>query len=628
MNQPIINPAWLQSFAQSNPFIKRIAALAGFQAAIPTRRRDSATRIGTNPNSTYSQMQRVQLQWDGEHIGKNSAFGVAYLRKRKMYCDPVAYIPATGDSVLDVELKAYLDEVWKNGGENCSMFESFGRVANVEQPCKGDGALVWYRDVNQLRLIEVGSDQIGELYQFTRPSTDLDGLVYFAGMYFNPVSGQREGFKIYDRGFNDFYTNPRPFPASDVIYFQDNLFKGIRGITIFHAIIDEIYNSTTLFKHGMANAEKQAKIAVVVQNSTGTADPFSYDTVYNDEGELTYVEKTMDGPAVEFQYRGDGYQLMRTQSPGPELIAGCQYADERSALGLGFPYSFIVNGDKVGGASLRLEINIAGHEIERVQTRNRAKLEIISYITIMDAIQRGKFKAREGITKGTWQFPNLPIADAFREDKADIEAVRAGTKTRGQVCVEVPFAEIVRRKGQEAVMIHRAVAEANAELEAEGLPPTITQMDIAQDTDQPQMLPTAGKPVEKEPPAKAQAAFAAYMGDLTVSELPESTQADIAAILGTNGATGALKVIKYGMTVSELLKMADPDNLEAARKRLRYCTNGACADEVHANTEKHVIVQNQRVVDGHHHLARAEKGKVSKSLHVIDISPARFQVSA
>lgn len=700
MNTPIINPAWLKSLGQK-PFFKRIAAMAGYKAAAPTRVRDAATRMGTNTNSTLSQMQRLQLSWDGQYVGKNLPIARAYLSVRQMYCDPKCYMPTTGDAGLDSELKAYLDEVWSTGGINCSMWEAFSRTANVEQPCGGDSALAWYRDETQLRLQEVCSDQIGELYQFTRAQESIGGLIYFAGMFYDPRNMQRVGFRIYDRGYNDYYTNAQTYPASDVIYFQDNLFKAARGITEFSAVIEMMYKTDKLFELGMDSAERQAKVQAVVFNRTGQADELSYEEFQGSGGELTYVEKIgYGGPVTEFRYTGDDYKLMSSTAPGDKLIDGCKYGDEKVALGLRLPYSFLVNAKDVGGASNRLEINKAGHELERIQNKiHRPRLNIISHVSILDAVERKRFPAKDGITNGIWQFPNLPIADAFREDKADIDALRSGLKSRSDI-VQIPFEQVARKKMSEAVSIHKMVAEGNAELESVGLPATITKSDIAQDTDMPQqaeqgpivtdgtgtsdalintigiggtqalvqiqqqiasgildretgiatlmnvfgvtreqaeaMAPQKGSATPKEgtenitpidPGPTAQAAMAAYMGDVLVSELPESTQAEIAAILGTNGNTGSLKVIKYGMTVAELLKMADPDNLEAARKRLKYCTNGACADEVHANTEKHVIVQNNRVIDGCHFIARSEKGKVTRSLPVIDISPARFQVS-
>lgn len=79
------------------------------------------------------------------------------------------------------------------------------------------------------------------------------------------------------------------------------------------------------------------------------------------------------------------------------------------------------------------------------------------------------------------------------------------------------------------------------------------------------------------------------------------------------------------MTVPELLAKADPHNLETARGRVSRTTNRDCAAAVHASSDKFVLLLNDKVLDGHHHLARAEKGKVTRSLPVLDLTPLRYQ---
>jgi hypothetical protein len=46
---------------------------------------------------------------------------------------------------------------------------------------------------------------------------------------------------------------------------------------------------------------------------------------------------------------------------------------------------------------------------------------------------------------------------------------------------------------------------------------------------------------------------------------------------------------------------------------------------VHGSPDKYVLLMNDRLIDGHHFLAKAEKGKVSKSLPVLDLTALRFQ---
>jgi len=53
-----------------------VAKLAGYNAALPNKTQALATRIGTNPNGSYSQQQRLRLSLEGENAVKNTPFGL------------------------------------------------------------------------------------------------------------------------------------------------------------------------------------------------------------------------------------------------------------------------------------------------------------------------------------------------------------------------------------------------------------------------------------------------------------------------------------------------------------------------------------------------------------------------
>jgi hypothetical protein len=333
---------------------------------------------------------------------------------------------------------------------------------------------------------------------------------------------------------------------------------------------------------------------------------------------------------------------LKAEHPSTSFQLAMDKLDMHAALALGFPYEFLFSAAESGGAPSRFAFETASKEITRLRNNvYRPKLNIISYVSIMDAVERGIFppmvarnpvtgRYQNILTRGNWNFGTLPSADAFRDDKSDIMSIRAGTKTRDDVTTAnsgIPFPNVLRRTKQEAVMIAKSVQDANRELKTAGYDPTVTINEIAQAFDNPQQA-AVGNDLEQKssaPTKTDKAALAAFMGDVNVGDLPEATRSEIKRILGTNGHTDVLRVVKYGMVAPELERMADPENLETAQRNLRYCTNGNCADEVHANSEKHVIVNNGRVVDGHHFLAKALKGKVTKSLHVIDLTPTRFQ---
>jgi hypothetical protein len=627
--QPSVFTGWRKSIASLG---FAIARMAGYEAARPSITHKQANRHNTNPNSSTSQLERLMLTWNAEDALKNIPLAGAYIQTRRMYCSPQAWLPSTGDSALNKDVKQYCEEEWKTMGVNCSMWTAFSRTFDVEMPCRGDAGMYWYRDMNgKLKLIEFSADQLGEIYTFVNPASDVTGLNYFSGIYSDPnLGGENVGYRVYDRGYGMNYFNPQRIPASDVLYGQDNLLRGARGVTVFAQSLLTMGKTEQLWQTVLDSSVKQSKTAVVVRNEMGSPyNELSYDTRVENDGSVIYIERNREGAQTEYQYNGDGYEVMKTEQPSPAVIEGLKWGAEMACLAMGMPYSFIVNPAQVGGAPVRLDVGKADKQITRITRLHENVFEKIAYVTIMNGVNNGVFRGAalsKRLTSGKVQFPIGPTVDAFRDDKSSVLFKRAGLTSAQRIMGQTRDdpQEVVEENADWAVMVAKATQDANRKLIKDGYDPTVTPMSIAQDSDNPVQQPS---PAEEKPTPQKKASMSAYIADMNISDLPQSAQDAIASVLGTNGSTGAFRVIKYGMVASELEKMADAHNLESAGRNLRYCTNTSCADEVHANQEKHVLINNGRVVDGHHFLAKALKGKVTKSLPVIDLTPTRFQTA-
>jgi hypothetical protein len=329
---------------------------------------------------------------------------------------------------------------------------------------------------------------------------------YIAGIFLAP-NGMHEAFKVYERGYNQTYLNPQIVPACNVIYFQDNLFDGHRGVSKFAPAIQSIQKRNKIWQSGMDSMAIQSKIAAIASNASGSPDPLDYETTTNSDGTITYTEKMADGAVVKYQFSdGDSYQFMKSEAPGPALLQGLDYSDERTCLSLGFPKAFLISARDGGGAPTRFDMSRAGREIMRL--RNDVylpRLEKMAYLFLMDGIARKKLPARAGVLNGHWHWPSLPTADAFRDDKSDVEAMRAGLTTRTAIIAkngDGTFEDVLARGTQEAIAIEMATQDANRELVRRGYKPTVADMNIAQDTANPTQQP------QGEAPANATAALA------------------------------------------------------------------------------------------------------------------------
>lgn len=119
----------------------------------------------------------------------------------------------------------------------------------------------------------------------------------------------------------------------------------------------------------------------------------------------------------------------------------------------------------------------------------------------------------------------------------------------------------------------------------------------------------------------------AYVRDLTVSDLPADTKEEVNRFIGPKKE---LKVIQYGMVVSELLPKVDKPNFEQAITHIKEKfkdknRKDLLKDFFKKLDGKYILILNDKIIDGHHFLAMAKELDVTCSLNVIDLTPTRFQ---
>lgn len=487
----------------------RTAKFASYRAASPTATTRVGGRMGANMNSTISQMQRVGMNWTAEDVTKNCSLGEAYLGIRANYCSSVMkWIPATGDLGLDKAITEYLygDDgfggVFATMGVDCSMQDAFSRTADRETPVRGDAGLIIWRDAcDNIRLIEFSADQLGEIYNFTDRKvcglawddrkgciveTSGSDCVYLSGRYFK--GADCVAYKIYERT-NAWYANPKIYPASDVIYFRDPAsYRGVRGVTKFAVAILHMEKGEQLFQIGMDAAQRQAKTAMAVYNQNGAPDEATYESDLLIGGQTRFIERLPNAPIVEYFYNGDTVENMSADSPGPELIQGVETSDERVALALWMNYAFLVGATKVGGAPSRLEVEKANKELVRVQSMlHRPKFKRIKDITLLDAARKRLLPLHRDLLRGSLMLPISATVDAFYDGKESIDMKREGLRSPQEIIAETNrnSEDVSKQCQQWAIRIAKLTQDANKILKQDGYKETITDDDIASNTDNP-----------------------------------------------------------------------------------------------------------------------------------------------
>ena len=119
----------------------------------------------------------------------------------------------------------------------------------------------------------------------------------------------------------------------------------------------------------------------------------------------------------------------------------------------------------------------------------------------------------------------------------------------------------------------------------------------------------------------------AFIRDTTIKDLPDAVATEVSRFTGD---VKERKVIEYGMVVSELIPKVDRHNFDQAiahvKESLKSISRKKALDEFFTKAKsKCIILLNDKIIDGHHFLAKAKLLDITSSLKVIDLTPIRFQ---
>jgi len=613
-------------YARSRMQARRDLSQFALRAARPTLDRQLAG-FGPHPNSATVQRDAVALMFEARDLAENVGFVKGHLRKTQLYgAGTLSYEPETGDAGMDSEITGFFD--WFNehahiGGEH-TLTRLF-QLALMGMTRDRDSMLCFVRDPDDglLRLQIVEADQIGELFSYTTPRPD-----YIQGVFMD--GPRRLGYRVYDRVGDMQYANPQFVPAHDALFFFDPMRNSVRGITAYETSIQNIRDKFEILGYEKVTVKEISETGVVTYTQRGQAGGFDYDReeVAPDTGEVSYIKHSASGTR-EYMGIGERFDVVPHNRPSPTFQGFIKTLDMEDCMGLNLPYGFVVDPTESGGAVTRLIAHVANREFGRVQHDVlRPQLNRLRTIILADAMEHGLISRHPKFRNGFWMFPPPPTADVERESDISIREVRSGLSTRtGEWAMQGgSFRKKVQILKQEAVARRVAAIEATEELKTLGYADqTVSPDEIYANSDNPAV--TAGGNEKAMEPAAGQTQLSAYAGDVAVGSLPAGIQAEIRRF--TSSASTSLRVIRYGMVVAELLPKADPANLRVAREKAAAMDEAEAAEFVMSRmANKAVLLMNDRIIDGHHFLAAAERGGVSASLTVIDLSPVRFQLSA
>lgn len=116
-----------------------------------------------------------------------------------------------------------------------------------------------------------------------------------------------------------------------------------------------------------------------------------------------------------------------------------------------------------------------------------------------------------------------------------------------------------------------------------------------------------------------------FIGEVHFKDLAKEIQDDITTFIQPEEDA----ILLHYVVVPEELKLkADPANLATAMEHAKEYLNGKDLEKEKGDLigkDKAILIQNDKVVDGHHHLAKALELGVTSALKCIDMTPHKYQ---
>jgi capsid protein len=604
-------------------------------------------------------------------------------------CGTLRWQARTGVKAINDAYESYIREkCGKPGNIDLTGRSSLRQMSMLDIKgilLKGDIGTNIVREGNELYLQGIEADRIGNPYTYAISNNYVRGLIIddvgriiAAKVYRrNRVSGTYyfdDTFPTFDEfGLPKFLFTVNPISYDDY-----------RGVSIFKSAINNITYIDKMREYELQTmlwGSSQSGIFYTASGLLPEKLPFDTNEIETDSSGNQINSFSVRPNTVTALGVGEKVEMFKNERPSPNIVNMYHDTIRDIAVGCGLSYGFVYDLSGLTGPAVRQCSAQDSRAIGNWQQLLReSKLDPVVMLLLGNAIANGDLPYHPNWMDWQWFFPAKPTIDVGRESIANINEIQAGINTGANVAADSgeDIDQIQQQTGheiEERIKIAMDIAKRNnldwREVITLMIPPTrsgvsplipIITAQATADPNNPDKPGATGNPTpiggdeeDGDQPAVGQPGYrqpretivlrhefvsanghstnghididktnlSAFLGDTAISELPEETVSSIKEKVGN--VDNSKKVARYGMTASELSTKADPHNMESARKNIKGLTIAKAAEAVHGAPDKHVLMMNDKVVDGHHHLAKAIKGKVTKALPVVDLTPLRFQ---
>lgn len=310
-------------------------------------------------------------------------------------------------------------------------FNRMQRILSIATDRDGDIGLVLVKSATgfpQVQLVE--AHRIGD---GTDPSgKQPDGSEWFDGVKLDPY-GKALAYRVVATDSSG-VKEVKDVPASDfILMFDPERADQARGVTALYHAINNLHDRKDILDFEKIGVKRDSATWAKLKTATGEADPAEWDS----------EEVTVDGKKITFsEARGGEVRVIATDEeldpwesnrPSPAFTGFLDHLVRDIATGLGVPYEFVWNPERLSGTSQRFVLEKAQRRFkERQDLIESMVLNRLWFWVMSVAMNRGDLKRISGSWRVQWQRPAELSVDAGRDATADRDDVKMGLMTEAE----------------------------------------------------------------------------------------------------------------------------------------------------------------------------------------------------
>ena len=352
------------------------------------------------------------------------------------------------------------EAAWRQWTTACDVTgrHSFGamqRLASMRMDIDGDVGFLMVNGANgwpQLQIIEghrIASEWRDDIF--------TDGVRL--GRHGRPVS-----YKITNAD------KSRVVNADNFIHLYDpDRADQARGVSALCHAIEHCRDIWDILDYEKTGVKLNAAIGLAITTDGGTADPgASYiESGYDPSTATSAPFERFEAGMVPRLDSGEQIQSFGSNRPNPSFAGFVDFLIRDVSVGLGLPFEFVWNSEKLSGTAQRFILAKAARRFEeRQQVLTDRFLARVWNWVIAKAIARGEAPATPGWWRVNWQHPAKITVDVGREATANRDDIRAGLRTIAEDAGErgVDWQELrdqSQREADDLLTRARALADAH-----------------------------------------------------------------------------------------------------------------------------------------------------------------------